>query len=134
MPYGYQTELSLNFGHNGQGIDLSLGQWQKVATSRLFMRDAGLLILDEPTASLDAEAEYEAYRNFTELMTGQTSILISHRFSTVRMANVIAVLENGQIIEQGSHRELLSLGGAYARLYKIQAEQYISATPALCVV
>ena len=88
------------------------------------MRDADLLILDEPTAALDAQAEYEMYNHFTELVAGHTTVLISHRFSTVRMADKIAVLENGRITEHGSHDELLSLGGTYAKLYRMQAEKY----------
>lgn len=93
----------------------------------MFLRSAAgadLLILDEPTAALDAEAEYEIYTRFMELMAGKTSLLISHRFSTVRMANMIAVLDKGKIIEYGPHDDLLGLGGIYARLYKQQAERY----------
>lgn len=125
LPQGYNTMLSRAFGANGTGIDLSGGQWQKLATARLFMRrEADLLILDEPTAALDAQAEYETYARFAELMNGRTTLLISHRFSTVRMADRIAVLENGRITECGSHDELLSLAGAYAKLYALQAEKY----------
>lgn len=124
LPKGYQTILSREFGENGDGIDLSGGEWQKIATARLFMREADLLILDEPTAALDAQAEHEIYNHFSELVEGYTSLLISHRFSTVRMADVIAVLENGQIIEYGTHDELVQQGGTYARLYHLQAERY----------
>ncbi|HIP70750.1 MAG TPA: ATP-binding cassette domain-containing protein, partial [Anaerolineae bacterium] len=107
------------------GVDMSGGQWQKLATARLFMRQrADLLILDEPTAALDAQAEYEMYSHFAELVAGRTSVLISHRFSTVRMADKIAVLEGGEITEHGAHDELLSLGGIYAKLYRMQAEKY----------
>lgn len=124
LPQGYQTELSLIFANGKPPIDLSGGQWQKIATARLFMRDADLLILDEPTAALDAQAEHENYARFSDLINGQTTLLISHRFSTVRMADMIAVLENGRITEYGSHDELLSFKGNYAKLYKMQAEKY----------
>ncbi len=124
LPQGYQTELSLMFANGKPPTDLSGGEWQKIAAARLFMRDADLLILDEPTAALDAQAEYEMYNHFTELVAGHTTVLISHRFSTVRMADKIAVLENGRITEHGSHDELLSLGGTYAKLYRMQAEKY----------
>lgn len=124
LPQGYETELSRMFAEEDQGFDLSGGQWQKVATARLFNRPADLLILDEPTAALDAEAEYELYHHFTALLAGRTSLLISHRFSTVRMATAIAVLEEGRISEYGPHDHLLRLNGAYARLYNMQAESY----------
>lgn len=124
LPGGYQAVLSRWLVEEGQGVDLSDGQWQKIATARMLMREAELLILDEPTAALDAEAEYEIYSQFTNLVRGRTSLLISHRFSTVRIADVIAVLENGRIIEYGSHADLMALGKTYARLYTMQAEQY----------
>jgi ATP-binding cassette subfamily B protein len=125
MPNGYQTPLGFMFTDRGSGMDLSGGQWQKLATARLFMRrDADLLILDEPTAALDAQAEYETYARFADLINGRATLLISHRFSTVRMANRIAVLKNGQITECGSHDELLLLAGTYAKLYAMQAEKY----------
>lgn len=126
LPQGYETELSRMFMEEGEGIDLSGGQWQKVATARMFMRDAELLILDEPTASLDPQAEYEAYRRFTELTAGRTSLLISHRFSTVRIADRIVVLENGQITESGTHETLLKNDRAYAQLYRVQAASYLT--------
>lgn len=120
LPLGYQTLLSRAFGQDRAGVDLSGGEWQKVALARMFMRDADFLILDEPTASLDAQAEHELYSRFTELVKRRTCLLISHRFSTVRMAETIAVLEDGKITEIGSHDSLCSLEGAYARLYNMQ--------------
>lgn len=125
LPQGYETELSRMFAEEEEGIDLSGGQWQRVATARMFAREADLLILDEPTAALDAQAEYELYSHFAELMFDRTSVLISHRFSTVRMADAIAVLENGRIIEYGIHDTLLKLDGTYAKLYRMQAESYL---------
>jgi ATP-binding cassette, subfamily B, bacterial len=127
LPQGYQTLLSRAFGENSAGVDLSGGEWQKVALARLFMRDARVLVLDEPTAWLDAQGEYEIYNCFTELIKGKTGLLISHRFSTVCMADMIAVLENGSISEYGIHSDLLARGGAYARLYHLQADRYQTA-------
>lgn len=124
LPQGYQTILSRIFGENGSGVDLSGGEWQKIAVARMFMREADLLILDEPTAALDAQAEYEIYDRFADLVGGRTSLLISHRFSTVRMADLIAVLDAGRITEYGTHDELLSNRGTYARLYNMQVERY----------
>ncbi len=124
LPQGYQTTISLMFGGEGPSVDLSTGEWQKIATARMFMRESDLLILDEPTAALDAQAEHDTYNHFVELLAGRTSVLISHRFSTVRMADVIAVLENGKITEYGSHEQLLALAGTYAKLYTMQAEKY----------
>lgn len=124
LPQGYQTMLSRAFGEDGTGADPSGGEWQKIALARLFMRQVDLLILDEPTASLDPQAEYEIYNRFMELVHGRTCLLISHRLSTVRMADVIAVLENGIITEYGIHSDLLARGGAYARLYHMQADRY----------
>jgi ATP-binding cassette subfamily B protein len=125
LPLGYQTELSRMFADEGQGIDLSGGQWQRVATARMFARNAELLILDEPSAALDAQAEYETYSHFSKLMAGRTSIIISHRFSTVQMADAIAVLDNGRIVECGSHAALLATNKLYAKLHKMQAESYL---------
>jgi len=124
LPQGYQTQLSLMFGDGSLTVDLSGGEWQKIAMARMFMRNADLLILDEPTSALDAQAEYEIHQKFVELVEGRTSILISHRFSTVRMAEVIAVLEDGRVTEHGSHGELLALNKTYARLYRMQIEKY----------
>src|SRR5436305_2272063 len=106
------------------GVDLSTGQLQKISLSRPYMRNAQILILDEATASLDARAEFEVYERFVELTTGKMAVLISHRFSTVRMADRILVLENGRIVEQGSHRQLVALGGKYSELFELQAAGY----------
>jgi len=106
------------------GVDLSGGEWQKIALARAYMRDAQLLILDEPTATLDARAEYEVFLRFAELTRGRMSVLISHRFSTVRMADRILVLSGGEITEQGSHGQLVALGGLYAELFELQAAGY----------
>jgi ATP-binding cassette subfamily B protein len=106
------------------GVDLSGGEWQKFALARAYMRDAQLLILDEPTATLDARAEYEVFQRFAELTRGRMAVLISHRFSTVRMADRILVLSDGQIQEQGTHKELLAVRGHYAELFELQAAGY----------
>ncbi|MDO7874105.1 ABC transporter ATP-binding protein [Hymenobacter sp. ASUV-10] len=121
LPLGYEQMIGRRF--NG-GVDLSGGEWQKIALGRAYMRDAQLLILDEPTAALDARAEYEVFQRFNELTQGKTAVLISHRFSTVRMADRILVIENGQFVEIGSHEELLSKGGRYAELFQLQAAGY----------
>ena len=121
LPEGYQTMLGRWF-HGGH--ELSIGQWQRIALARAFMRDAEILVLDEPTASLDAQTEYEIFRHFQELTEGKMAILISHRFSTVRMADRIVVIEGGRIAEIGSHQELLRREGIYARLFGMQAEGY----------
>ncbi len=118
---GYDTMLGSWFE---RGRELSGGQWQKVALSRAFMRDGEVLVLDEPTAALDAEREYEIFQRFRELTEGKIAVLISHRFSTVRMADRIAVIEGGEITELGSHAELVALGGTYASLFNMQAEGY----------
>jgi ATP-binding cassette subfamily B protein len=104
--------------------ELSLGEWQKVALARAFLRDAQLIILDEPTSWMDARAEYEIFASFRQMFKGRMVLLISHRFSTVRLADYIFVLENGRIIESGAHRELIQRGGKYARLFEMQASSY----------
>jgi ATP-binding cassette subfamily B protein len=124
LPQGYQTTLSRWLAEDGAGVDLSGGQWQKVALARMFMRDADLLVLDEPSSALDAQAESEIYERLLALTHDRTSLLISHRLSTVRMADQIAVLEDGRVSEYGNHELLLCGGGAYARLYSLQAERY----------
>jgi len=124
LPRGYETLLSRRLGGDESIAELSGGEWQKIAIARMFIRNAAFLILDEPTASLDAQAEYEIYKRFAELTRGRTSLLISHRFSTIRMADVIAVLENGRITECGTHFDLLRQNGTYAKLYNIQAGPY----------
>lgn len=107
------------------GVGLSGGQWQKIALSRAYMRDAEIVILDEPTSALDARAEHEVFLRFSELMKGKTAILISHRFSTVRMASRILFLENGQLLETGTHQELIEKRGKYAELFELQARGYL---------
>jgi ATP-binding cassette subfamily B protein len=122
LPKGYDQIIGRRFS---EGVDLSGGEWQKVALGRAYMRDAEVLILDEPTAALDARAEHEVFVRFSELTKGKTAVLISHRFSTVRMADRILVLENGQVLEIGSHEELLRKEGRYAELFKLQARGYL---------
>mgnify|MGYP006266153895 CR=1 FL=1 len=121
LPERYEQFLGKRFK---DGVDLSGGQWQKVALGRAYMRDAQLLILDEPTSALDARAEHEVFLRFSELIAGKTAVLISHRFSTVRMADRILFLEQGQILELGSHEELLEKDGKYAELFHLQAQGY----------
>ncbi|NTU84105.1 MAG: ABC transporter ATP-binding protein [Chloroflexales bacterium] len=121
LPKGYDTILGRWFE---KGAELSGGQWQKIALGRAFMRDSEVLVLDEPTSALDAEREYEIFQRFRELTAGRIAFLISHRFSTVRMADRIIVIEGGQLTELGTHHELLELDGTYARLFNMQAEGY----------
>jgi len=118
---GYQQMLGRRFE---EGVDLSGGEWQKIALARAYMRDAQVLILDEPTAALDARAEYEVFLRFSELVAGRMAVLISHRFSTVRMADRIIVLKNGSVVEQGTHEELLAAPGLYEELFRMQAAGY----------
>jgi ATP-binding cassette, subfamily B, bacterial len=121
LPKGYEQPLGRRFRN---GIDLSGGEWQKIALARAYMRDADVLILDEPTAALDARAEYEVFQRFKDLSRGKSVVLISHRFSTVRMADRILVLHQGRIEEAGSHAELMAAGGRYAELFQLQAAGY----------
>lgn len=122
LPSGYQTQLGKWFK---DGQELSGGQWQKIALSRAFMRtDADILVLDEPTAAMDAAAEARIFEHFRKLTQNRIAILISHRFSTVRMASQIIVIENGRVIERGSHEELMELNGHYANLFSLQAAGY----------
>lgn len=124
FPQHYQSFLGRWLAPDDTAAELSGGEWQKIALARMFMRDAPFLILDEPTSALDAQAEYELYNHFREMMYHKTCLLITHRFSTVRMADVIAVIEDGRIAEQGTHADLIACNGTYARLYQMQAEQY----------
>ncbi|MCH2081709.1 MAG: ABC transporter ATP-binding protein/permease [Saprospiraceae bacterium] len=122
LPDKYEQMLGKRFMN---GIELSGGQWQKIALARAYMRDAQLLILDEPTSALDARAEHEVFLRFAELIEGKMAVLISHRFSTVRMADRILFLENGALLELGSHKELLEKDGKYAELFRLQAQGYL---------
>ena len=121
LPGKYDQALGKRFN---QGVELSGGEWQKIALARAYMKDAQLLILDEPTAALDARAEYQVFQRFSELTKGKTAVLISHRFSTVRMADRILVLDQGVLLEEGSHEELLNKKGRYAELFNLQAMGY----------
>jgi ATP-binding cassette subfamily B protein len=122
LPAGLATQLGPTWP---EGVDLSFGQWQKLALARGFMREHPLLlVLDEPTAALDAESEHAVFARFRELAEGRTTIVISHRFPTVRMARSIVVLDHGTIIERGTHDELVARGGTYARMFALQAEGY----------
>jgi ATP-binding cassette, subfamily B, bacterial len=121
LPRGYEQMLGRRFDG---GVDLSGGEWQKIALARAYLREAQLLILDEPTAALDARSEFEVFQRFAELTAGKMALFISHRFSTVRMADRIVVLENGNIAEEGSHAQLSALGGRYAEMFELQAASY----------
>jgi ATP-binding cassette subfamily B protein len=122
LPLGYDTILSKEFAG---GVDLSLGQWQRVALARAFARDAPLVVLDEPSASLDARAEHDLFERIRSLLAGRTVLLISHRFSTVRTADLIYVLKDGQVVEQGNHEALMRAQGLYAELFTLQAGAYL---------
>jgi ATP-binding cassette subfamily B protein len=121
LPGKYEQMLGRRFEN---GVDLSGGEWQKLALARAYLRDAQLLVLDEPTAALDARSEYEVFERFAELTEGKMALFISHRFSTVRMADRIVVLAEGQIAEDGSHEQLMALGGSYAAMFEMQAASY----------
>jgi ATP-binding cassette subfamily B protein len=126
LPEGYQTLLGPAFI---DGTDLSAGQWQRLALARTFFRDAPLVILDEPTASLDAKAEHELFARIGQLLAGRSVLLISHRFSTVRSADRIYVLKGGRVVESGTHDELIAANGTYAELFTLQASPYQSSGP-----
>jgi ATP-binding cassette subfamily B protein len=121
LPLGYEQQLGRRFE---TGVDLSGGEWQKLALARAYLRDAQLLILDEPTAALDARSEFEVFERFAELTEGKMALFISHRFSTVRMADRIVVLAGGRIVEEGNHEKLVALGGRYAEMFELQAASY----------
>jgi ATP-binding cassette subfamily B protein len=121
LHFGYDHMLGRRFD---AGVDLSGGEWQKVALARAYLRDAQILILDEPTASLDARSEHEVFQRFAELTEGKLSVLISHRFSTVKMVDRIIVLEKGRISEEGRHEQLIARGGRYAEMFDMQASSY----------
>ncbi|HEY8997669.1 MAG TPA: ATP-binding cassette domain-containing protein, partial [Edaphobacter sp.] len=118
---GYEQMLGRRFEG---GVELSGGEWQKIALARAYLRDAELLILDEPTAALDARSELEVFERFAELTQGKMALLISHRFSTVRMADRIVVLSGGRLIEEGNHQQLMAAGGVYADMFEMQAASY----------
>ena len=118
LPAGYDQLIGRRFK---TGVELSGGEWQKIAIARAYMRDADVLILDEPTAALDARSEFEVFQRFAELSRGKTAVLISHRFSTVRRADRILVLADGEIEAAGTHDELVAAGGRYAELFDLQA-------------
>jgi ATP-binding cassette subfamily B protein len=121
LAHGYDQVLGRRFEG---GVDLSGGEWQKIALARAYLRDAQLLVLDEPTAALDAKSELEVFERFAELTEGKMALLISHRFSTVRMADRIVVLEGGRLVEEGNHSQLIALGGRYAAMFEMQAASY----------
>jgi ATP-binding cassette, subfamily B, bacterial len=121
LPAEYEQMLGRRFEG---GVDLSGGEWQKLALARAYLRDAQLLVLDEPTAALDARSEYQVFQRFSELTSGKMALFISHRFSTVRMADRIVVLENGKIAEEGTHDRLTRMGGRYAEMFELQAASY----------
>ena len=121
LPGGYDQLIGRRFK---TGVDLSGGQWQKIAIARAYMRDAQVMILDEPTAALDARSEFEVFERFKELSDNKTAVLISHRFSSVRMADRILVLADGKVEASGTHAQLMAQGGRYAELFELQAAGY----------
>jgi ATP-binding cassette subfamily B protein len=121
LPEQYDNMLGKRFEG---GEELSIGQWQKVSIARAFLRDSQLIVLDEPTSALDPRAEYEVFRKFRELLEDQAAVLVTHRLSTVKMADCIYVLEHGQIVESGPHDALIALDGVYAQLFETQAQNY----------
>ncbi len=121
LPQGYDNPLGYQFK---RGRELSIGEWQKVALARAFLRDSELVVLDEPTSSLDPLAEAEVFEHFRRVIEGRSAVLVSHRFSTVRMADYIYVLDHGRVVESGTHEDLFDLGGLYTRLYSVQAARY----------
>ena len=121
LPKGYETILGKWFE---AGEELSIGEWQKVALARAFLRESQIIVLDEPTSAMDAKSEYEVFRRIRQLLEGRTAILISHRFSTVRMADRIFAFEKGSILESGTHEQLIKSGGKYANLFEKQAQHY----------
>jgi len=122
LPHEWETMLGKWFD---EGVNLSGGEWQKVALSRAFMRDVRILVLDEPTSALDAQAEFELFERLQSLTKGRTAVYISHRFSTVRRADRILFLEHGELVEAGTHEELIRLDGRYAKLFQMQASAYV---------
>ena len=122
LPNGFDTVLGREFP---EGVEISGGEWQKLAIARGFMREADVLILDEPTSALDARAEGALYERFAELVRGRSALFISHRLSTVRMADRILVIEGGRLVEAGDHASLMARGGRYAYLFAMQAERYL---------
>ena len=123
LPQKYETTLGRMFE---KGHELSIGQWQKMALARAFMRRAPVVVLDEPTSSIDAESEAEIFGRLQEIAAGATTLLIAHRFSTVRMADRIIVIKQGKIIEDGTHEALIAAGGTYAHLFRLQAAGYVN--------
>lgn len=121
LPYGYDTTLGREFE---EGEELSIGEWQKVALARAFLRQSQIIVLDEPTSALDAKAEHQVFEQFRKLTQGRTAILISHRLSSIKLADRIYVLKDGRIVESGTHNELVQLNGHYARMFEIQAQYY----------